>query len=186
MLADGELRRVGVVRRPLNLAWVALGVAVLIGAIVLLAGHGGYDGALGIVIAFAVLVGAAVAIQRVTNPRVAFGFNPDGVYDRTQGWIPWAQVRRIEVRRYRRLLGSQTVVWLAYQRPAGDSPADGEGWVAVRPGWGPKRTTELAARLEALWTQRPGTRLAAAGGLCAQLSRPVADAGDGCVQFFVL
>lgn len=157
VLADGEVRRVGVVRRRLSLAWIAPGVVLLIGVAVLLSGHGGFDGAFGIVIAIAVLVAAAIGIQRLTSPRVAFGFNPDGIYERAEGWIPWIEVRRIEVRRHRAVLGAQTVVWLAYQRPA---PADAgddlgeERWVAVRAGWGPRRTTELAARLEALWRAR--------------------------------
>jgi hypothetical protein len=154
--AGGEVRRLGVVRQPPRLVWLLAIALLAAGVVLLLSGHGGFDGAFGVLIAFLVLVGAAVFIQRISKPPAAFGFNPDGVYARQQGWIPWARVRRIEVRRRRAPLGGwRTTLWVGFE-PSDENTAvdtDGLAWTSITPGWGPNRVAELAARLESLWVK---------------------------------
>jgi hypothetical protein len=155
----GEVRRMGVVRQPPRLVWIVAVALLVVGVVLLLSGHGGFDGAFGVLIAFLVLVGAAAVIQRLSKPAVAFGYNPDGVYAGRQGWIPWVQVRRIEVRRRRAPLGGwRTTLWVGFEPHDEDTTvAAGElAWTSVTPGWGTNRVADLAARLETLWARAPG------------------------------
>lgn len=131
----------------------ALGAAIIIGSVrgwsaVAHFGAAG-DGTAGALVALIALCVGAVFIQRLFKRPVAAGFNPDGIYSPTQGWIEWGRVRRIEVRRRgNALTGRRTVVWVAFLGPDGSEEVS---WLAFNPGWGESRTLDLAAEMERLW-----------------------------------
>ncbi len=100
---------------------MALAVVAL-AAVLILDGQGGADDGIGgIAMALAVLFLAALFLNRLFRKRITAGFDEDGVYSPTQGWVPWSHVRRLEVRRMGNVVtGRRTVIWLAYQPSADD------------------------------------------------------------------
>ena len=162
-MVEGRLRPLLVVRRPSRLLrWAGVVVASAL-VVAIAAGRGGSeDGTAGAFIAMAVLLGGAIAIQRIAKPPTLIGFDPEGVYSPRRGWIEWVRVRRIEVRGTGNwLTGRRTVVWLAYQ-PDEDAAKEDEGaakesvWLAVNPGWPRPRTLALATDMERHWRDAIG------------------------------
>jgi hypothetical protein len=85
-------------------------------------GRGGAeDGIGGIAMALAVLFLAAIFLNRLFHSRITAGFDGDGIYSPSAGWVPWSSVRQIEVRRVGNVVtGRRAVIWVAYQPGADD------------------------------------------------------------------
>lgn len=166
-----ESRRMAVIPKPPNGLWAFIIPPLILAGVVLLRGHGGFDGAFGLVVALVVLLLGTVVLQAIISPKVPFAFDPEGIYDSEQGWIPWKAVTEIQVRRYRGG-GGEAAVWIAFER------SDGEAWVRVHPGWGVKRVGLLVDRLEHLWDQAKNRRTKPKRGAKQSAPREFAG-GDG-------
>ena len=163
------------IRRPLGNSVVVLaGLAVLLAAVVAEGRGGGQDGALGIGIALVVLIGGAVCIQRLGRVRVLIGFNPDGLWAPSCGWLAWGRVRHIEVRQTSNpLTGRHHTLWVRYQpvpeaEPEGDR--DGKsGLGTAKAGTGREGTGKEIA--DAWLDAKPGLRQAKAMALVDEMER---------------
>ena len=158
MRTGDEVRRLAIVKRPVRGGLLLLGAVAALAVIVAAGRGGGEDGALGVAMALAVLVGGAVFIQRVSQSRLLFGFNPDGFWTPSAGWLGWNRIRHIEVRRTQSLVaGRRLTLWVRYLVEGDD---EHEAWLAATPGIGQRGTLGLVEEMERCWraAARPAPR----------------------------